>query len=203
MALSLRKLLSYPIYSIRIDIDAHVWVFWKAIQVNGEKQNVDIVNLVCFTLRYVISKWGENFMQSHPNCILLELETTSCKLYCTIQNSEHVYMAFRIIKQGSNIKVEVYYEWILKLANCFQHKVNDNLLTTFFWARLVPYLWITIIGMKWDTLFEHKKIMVTCEETMVDVKEYWKLLEPRRKPKKQKKTFKLKRCVVFVINQGI
>jgi hypothetical protein len=34
--------------------------------------------------------------------------------------------------QGSDEKVEVYYEQILKLVNCLQHKVDDNLLTIFF-----------------------------------------------------------------------
>jgi hypothetical protein len=41
-------------------------------------------------------------------------------------------MALRVIKQGSDEKVEVYYEWTLKLANYLQHKADDNLLTTFF-----------------------------------------------------------------------
>ncbi len=30
-----------------------------------------------------------------------------CKHYCTIQNDEHVYMAFRISKQGYNEKVDI------------------------------------------------------------------------------------------------
>ncbi len=66
-------------------------------------------------------------------------------------------MAFKVIKQGNNEKVEVYYEQILKLANCFQQKVDDNLLTTFFRARLVPYLQIASTRMKRDILFEHKE----------------------------------------------
>jgi hypothetical protein len=53
-------------------------------------------------------------------------------------------MALKIIKQGNNEKVKVYYEWILKLANCLQHKADDNLLTTFFQIGLVPYLQIAI-----------------------------------------------------------
>jgi hypothetical protein len=34
----------------------------EAIQVNGEKWDVDIMNLFCFTLKDAISDWGENFM---------------------------------------------------------------------------------------------------------------------------------------------
>jgi hypothetical protein len=52
------------------------------------------------------------------------------------------------------------------------------LLTTFFQARLVPYLWIIITGMKQDTLFEHKEFVVAYEKIMANVEEYWKLWKP-------------------------
>jgi hypothetical protein len=80
-------------------------------------------------------------------------------------------MALRVIKQGNHKRVEVYYEWILKLANCLQHKANDNLLITFLRIGLVPYLRITTVGMKQDTLFEHNEFVVTYEETMANVEE--------------------------------
>jgi hypothetical protein len=41
-------------------------------------------------------------------------------------------MALKVIKQGNDEKVEVYYEQILKIANYLQHKVHDSLLITFF-----------------------------------------------------------------------
>jgi hypothetical protein len=47
-------------------------------------------------------------------------------------------MAFVVIKQGSDEKVQDYYEWILKLAKCFQHKANDNCEATF--VPLLPVL---------------------------------------------------------------
>ncbi len=49
-------------------------------------------------------------MQSHPSCIFLELEVAFCKCYWTVQNDEQVYMALKVIKQGNDEKVEVYYE---------------------------------------------------------------------------------------------
>jgi hypothetical protein len=49
---------------------------------------------------------------------------------------------------------------------------------TFFWAKLVPYLRVATIGMKWDTLCLHKEVAVTCEKNMSDANEYKKLLEP-------------------------
>jgi hypothetical protein len=54
--------LPYPIYSIGTYPDAHGQVFQKAIQANGEKWDVDIMNLFCFTLRDVISEWGKKIM---------------------------------------------------------------------------------------------------------------------------------------------
>ncbi len=50
MAPSSRKSLPYPIYYVGTNLDAHVQVFRKAIQANGEKQDVNIMNLLCFTL---------------------------------------------------------------------------------------------------------------------------------------------------------
>jgi hypothetical protein len=84
MAPSSKKSLTYLIYSIGTNSNVHVWVFQKIIQVNGEKQDTDIMNLFCFTLRDAISEWGEDFMQSHPSYIFLELEATFCKQYHTI-----------------------------------------------------------------------------------------------------------------------
>ncbi len=133
------------------------------------------MNLFYFTLRYVILEWGKKFMQFHSGCTFLELEAAFCKRYRTIQNDDK---AFRVIKQGNDEKVKVYYEWIFKLANYLQHKADDILLTTFFQARLVPYLWIIITGMKQDTLFEHKEYVVAYEKIMANVEEYWKLWKP-------------------------
>ncbi len=121
-------------------------------------------------------------MQSHPSCIILKLEIAFCKRYCTIRNDEQIYIALRVIKQSNIEKVEVYYDWIFKLANCL--KANNNLLTNFFRTGLVPCLCITTIRMKRDTLFKHKESTITYEETMVDVEEYQKLLETLKKQKK-------------------
>jgi len=87
-------------------------------------------------------------------------------------------MTFRIIKQGAIKKVKVYYEWILKLVNCLQHKANDSILTIFFRVGLVSYLKVATLSMKPNSLFEHKEVVVTCEENMGDPTECQKLLEP-------------------------
>jgi hypothetical protein len=125
-----QKSLPYLIYSVGIDLDAHVWVFWKAIQTNGERNDSDIINLFCFTLRDAISRWGEIFMQFHPGCTFIALEATFYKCYWKATH-EHVYIALRVIKQAMDKKKEVYYECILKLGNCLNHKADNNLLDIF------------------------------------------------------------------------
>jgi hypothetical protein len=89
-------------------------------------------------------------------------------------------MAFWIIKQVVTEKVEVYYKWILKLVSCLQHKADDNIFTIFFRASLVPYLRVAAPSMKPNSLFEHKKTIVTCEENMGNPMEYQKLFEPSK-----------------------
>jgi hypothetical protein len=73
VAPSSKKPLPYPIYSTKIDPNAHVLVFRKAIQANGEEQDANIMNLFCFTLKDAILEWGKKIMQSHLGYIFLEL----------------------------------------------------------------------------------------------------------------------------------
>jgi hypothetical protein len=60
-------------------------------------------------------------MRTHPVCKFEELETAFRKQYQKVQMDEQVYMALQMINQGGDEKVEVYYEHILKLTNCFQY----------------------------------------------------------------------------------
>jgi hypothetical protein len=76
-----------------MDLHAHVRVFHKATQANGEKNDVNIVNFFCFTLCDAISKWGENFMKAHPICRFEEFEVAFCKCSRKVQTNEQVYMA--------------------------------------------------------------------------------------------------------------
>jgi len=61
-----------------IDPHVHIKVFKKVIKVNGEIVEFDIINLFGFTLKDNIFKWGENYVQNHPNCTFEELEQTFC-----------------------------------------------------------------------------------------------------------------------------
>ncbi len=62
---------------------------------------------------------------------------------------------------------------------------------------------ITIVGMKWDTLFKHREFVITYEEIMADVEEYQKLLNSPTRLKEHKAILGMKRCTVSVTNQCI
>jgi hypothetical protein len=50
----MRKFLPYLIYTVKTDLDVHVRVFQKAVQTNGENNDVNIVNLFLFMLKDAI-----------------------------------------------------------------------------------------------------------------------------------------------------
>ncbi len=62
--------------------------------------------------------------------------------------------------------MEVYYEWIQKLANGLQVPTTHNFLTTMFKASLQSYLKIATSGMKQLTLQQNEEATMLCEEGM-------------------------------------
>jgi hypothetical protein len=72
-----------------------------------------------------------------------------------VKNDEEVYMELRNFQQVGE-QVEIYYEHLLKLANCLQVRATNVFLTTIFRAGLQPYLRLATIGMTRDTLIKHK-----------------------------------------------
>ncbi len=73
------------------------------------------------------------------------------------------------MKQEETKRVEVYYEWIQKLAHGLQVPTIDNFLTTMFRVGLQSYLRSACIGMKRSTLQHHKEVVMLCEESMTIV----------------------------------
>ncbi len=65
--------------------------------------------------------------------------------------------------------MEVYYEWIQKLAHGLQVPTTYSFFTTMFRASLQSYLRIVIARMKWLTLQQHKEVTMLCEEGMTPV----------------------------------
>jgi hypothetical protein len=89
------------------------------------KVEADIINLFGFTLKDSISEWGENYVQDHPNYTFEELEHAFCKQFRTIKNNEKVYMQLCNIQQQIVECVEIYYECLLKLANCLHVRATN------------------------------------------------------------------------------
>ncbi len=60
-------------------------------------------------------------------------------------------MELKNMKQEMTKRVEVYYEWIQKLAHALQLPTIDNFLTIVFKVGLQSYFIIATVGMKWST----------------------------------------------------
>jgi hypothetical protein len=58
----------------------------------------------------------------------------------------------RNLEHEKNEKMEIYYDILLKLANCLQHKTTNSFLTIIFKSRLQPYLRVTTTSMKREAL---------------------------------------------------
>ncbi len=75
------KSLVYPIYIVGKDLDVCVPIFCKAIQANGDNNDVDIINLSCFTFHDAISKLEEFFFRTHLVRKFEKLKVAFCKHY--------------------------------------------------------------------------------------------------------------------------
>ncbi len=70
------------------DPDVHVRVFKAAIKVNGEIEDVKIVNMFRFTLKDIVCDWCNNYMGDYPYCTFVKLQLTFCKQFKIIQSDE-------------------------------------------------------------------------------------------------------------------
>jgi hypothetical protein len=51
-----KKVVPYPIYDLGFELNAHIQMLKKAITIDGEHNNMDIVNLLCFSFHDDIYK---------------------------------------------------------------------------------------------------------------------------------------------------
>ena len=91
--------LQYPTFVKDTSPNFHIKVFKKAIKVNGETMEANIIDLFGFTLKDNISEWGENYVRNHLNCTFEKFEQTFCKQFKSVKNSEEVYMQLQNIQQ--------------------------------------------------------------------------------------------------------
>ncbi len=103
------------------------------------------------------------------------------------------------MKQEETEKVEVYYEWIQKLAHGLQIPTTYSFPIIMFRTGLQLYLKIATIRMKRLTFQQHKEVMMLCEEGMITVEAKSALLVPHSTkqttpPKTQGNTWKIDKC---------
>jgi len=83
---------NYPEYVKDSDPNAHVRIFKGAIKTNGEIKDAKIINLLSFTLKYIVFDWCNNYMGDYSDCAFAKLKLTFCKKYIKVQNHEQVYL---------------------------------------------------------------------------------------------------------------
>ncbi len=69
------------------------------------------------------------------------------------------------LQQQVGEREDVYYKCLLKLTNQLHARTTYVFLTIVFKASLLPYLILTIVGVKRDTLMEHKEAIIVCQES--------------------------------------
>jgi len=69
-----KKVLPYPIYVLGFELNANIQVLRKTITIGGAHNNMDNVNLLCFSFHDDIYKWAKKIIQNHSNCAFNKLE---------------------------------------------------------------------------------------------------------------------------------
>jgi hypothetical protein len=81
-------------------------------------------------------------------------------------NDEKVYMQLQNIQQQTIEWMKVYYELcLLKLKNCLHFKVTCFLYHCFQGKLASPCLQLAVTSLKGNTLIEHLKTTLVCEES--------------------------------------
>jgi len=61
------------------------------IRINNETDDVEIVNLFNFTLKYIVFNWCNNYLGDYPYCTFAKLQLAFHKRCRKVQNDEQVY----------------------------------------------------------------------------------------------------------------
>jgi hypothetical protein len=101
-------------------------VFNFVIKENAETFEKYIINVFNYVLRDTALSWRHNYMSKFLNYIFSKLTQAFCKRHRKAQNDKQIYMELKNTKPKETEKVEVYYEWIQKLAHGLQVPTIDN-----------------------------------------------------------------------------
>jgi hypothetical protein len=159
--------LKYLDFKKDVNLDVHVRVFNSIIKANAKTSEEYIINVFNYMLKDMTSDWCHNYMLKFHDYIFLELTHAFCKCHRKTHNDEKIYMELKNMKQEETESVEVYYEWIQKLAHGLQVPTTKKNLTIMFRTCLQSYLRIVTTRMKWSTLQQRKEVAMLCEEGMI------------------------------------
>jgi len=148
----LRKAVSYQMYEENSDPDAHVIAFERAIRVNGETEDDEIINLFGTTLKKGPQKWHDKFLRATPDSTWRELRTAFCRRYRKEQTDEQIYAAIKQLKQGPNEKVEEYYEKFMDLVDNLSSPPGSGFVMTNFRTGLTDSLQYALSSHEFGTL---------------------------------------------------
>jgi len=140
--------IKYLDFKKMVDPNVHVTMFNSIVKVNAKTFEEYIINAFNYTLRDTTLDWCHNYMSEFPDYTFSKLTRAFYKRHQKIQNDEQIYMELKNIKQEETKKVEVYYEWIQKLAHGLQILTTNSFLTTMFKAGLQSYFIIATTRMK-------------------------------------------------------
>jgi hypothetical protein len=115
-----KVVLNYPDFKKDDDLNLHVTVFNFVVKANAENSKEYIINVFSYMLKDTPLDWFHNYMLKFLNCTFSKLTQAFCKCHRNIQNDEQMYMELKNMKQEETKRVEVYYEWIQKLAHGLQ-----------------------------------------------------------------------------------
>jgi len=111
-------------------------MFNSVVKANVKTFEEYIINVFSYTLRNTTLEWCHNYMSKFPNYMFLELTHAFCKCDRKTQNDEQIYMELKNMKHEEIVKMEVYYEWIQKLAHGLQVPTINIFLTIVFRTSL-------------------------------------------------------------------
>ena len=150
----LRKAVAYQLYEENSDPDAHVIAFERALRANGETDGEEIINLFGTTLRKAPQKWHDKFLRATPHSTWPELKAAFCRRYRKEQTDEQIYAAIKHMKQGSNEKVEEFYERFMDLVDNLSSQLGSGFVMTNFRTGLTDSLQYALSSREFTSMTE-------------------------------------------------
>lgn len=155
-----RKAMSYPKYEENSDPDAHIIAFKRVLKANREDDDEEKINLFGTTLTKGPQKWHDRFLRDNPRATWEQLAKQFCLRYRKEQTDEQIYAAIKQMKQGSNEKVQEYYERFTGLIDNLSSPPGEGFVMTNFRTGLTDSLQYALSSHEFDNMNQLKAAAV-------------------------------------------